>query len=313
MTCALALKWEGRPPAVGGERVADSTPPPSSRGRRRHAGEVCAAHADELAPQRVHELLGVTSAEAEGRLDDEHVVVRPVDRGEDAVLVLEPRAQPARLGGRGLAGRSLAHKLDADEEACAAHVPDDGAVRRLLRPQRLQRRPQPLPRCRRVCSQPVPLDRLEDGQPRCRANRVAAERVEIFWPVRKGIRHPPRGDDRGERHPVPHRLAHRHDVRHHPLLLEPPPAGAEAAEPGLHFVRYADAARSAHCLVAGGEVPGGREDHARDRHARLDEEGAHATFALGGARLCDRLCVPPSCVGTAVRAAEQVGRLRHEG
>ena len=70
----------------------------------------------QLLTQRPHQSVCVLLGEAQGRLDDQHVVVRAVDAREDVVLVFEPRAHHGRLGGgRGQRG-AVPDKLHSDEK-----------------------------------------------------------------------------------------------------------------------------------------------------------------------------------------------------
>lgn len=81
----------------------------------------------------------------------------------------------------------------------------------------------------------------------CRANRVAAERVEV-QAVRDAGGDLRCGDDRGQRQAVADSFGHRHDVGHDTLVLEAPVVAAGAAETGLHLVCHANAACLAYRL-----------------------------------------------------------------
>src|SRR4051812_21549678 len=73
-------------------------------------------------------------------------------------------------------------------------------------------------------------------------------------PLRERLRDLRRGHNRAQRRAVSDAFRHANDIWYHPLRLETPVMRAASAEPRLHFIRNADAARCPDVFVSVLEV-----------------------------------------------------------
>ena len=166
---------------------------------------------------------------------------------------------------------------------------------------------------------------VEHGRRGGDADRVAAEGVEVPGRPPELRQHRLPGDDPGDRQPVAHRLAHRHDVRHQPgVPLVAPQLRAGPAEPGLHLVGDVEPARRAHQRRRPGRgTRPGRAARRRRRTASRPGTPPAAARAAAGPRWRRRRR-PRSPIrarrghGPDVRAQRDVGaqaggELRHRG
>ena len=105
----------------------------------------------------------------------------PVGRDQDAAVALDALLDRGGLGGRRLAGRAVAHQLDAEEEPAAAHVADQR-----VRSASSARRPaeQPAAEHARACAcSRSSRDHVEHREADRGRDRVAAEGVEVLHAV----------------------------------------------------------------------------------------------------------------------------------
>ena len=127
-----------------------------------------------------------------------------------------------------------------------------------------------------------------------------------------------RRDDRGQRMAVADRLAHRDDVRHHALRLEPQQCGADAAEPDLHLVGDAHAAGGPHVRDTPPRGSRRRQRRSGRRTPRMrlaEERGRPAAAARRIASICARdvlgVCAAGIGIAVPVAAAIDVGHPAH--
>ncbi|MCH8271592.1 MAG: GDP-mannose 4,6-dehydratase, partial [Planctomycetes bacterium] len=85
----------------------------------------------------------------------------------------------------------------------------------------------------RVLLKTLVLDNVQDGQADRARYRIAAEGVEVLHSVGEALGDLGRGDDGAQWMPVPHGLAHGHDVGYDALSLEAPEVASHAAEAHL--------------------------------------------------------------------------------
>ena len=197
--------------------------------------------------------------------------MRAVGAGQHPPLA-EAVHDVGRLLRGGLEARAVPHELDAEEEAGAPHVADDGVP--LLQPPQACGEVPADPE--RPCREPLVLDHVEDGEAGGAGDGVAAERAEELHAVGEGRGDLARGHHGAEREAVPDRLAEDDHVRHDALPLEAPERLAEAAEARLHLVGDRDAAGRAHVTIRLRQVAGREDDLAGDARQGLREERGEA-------------------------------------
>ena len=137
-----------------------------------------------------------------------------------------------------------------------------------------------LPDAEGVLLETLVLDDVQDRQADRARYRLAAEGVEVLHSVCEALRDLGRGDDGAQWMPVPHGLAHGHDVGHDALSLEGPEVASHAAEAHLDLVADAHAAVLAHQGVCRREVARSELDlPTAAQQALADERGGGRTIA----------------------------------
>mmetsp|Transcript_121662 Transcript_121662/g.306009 ORF Transcript_121662/g.306009 Transcript_121662/m.306009 type:complete len:274 (+) Transcript_121662:180-1001(+) len=232
--------------------------------------------------------------------------MRAIDAHQYQVLILHTGANLGSFLGRWLQRRAVAHELHPHEEASTTHIADQWPPAG----QRCEVGTEPRADLARVLLQALVAKNVEHGIPCSATDRIPAERVEVLQAIVEGLRHRAGRDDGRQGHAVAEGLAHRHDVRGHPLLLEGPEVVTQATETHLHLIRHAHPASRSNRRVARRQVPRRRQDDPADRHAGLDDEGGDLPACSLATSSLHILCITLTRIQTPVRTAERA-RARH--
>ena len=115
----------------------------------------------------------------------------------------------------------------------------------MTRLQRAQLRQPIRAHIRRVRAQIFRFNHIQHGEPNRARNGIAAERIEIFHPVRKCGGNFARRNHAAQRMPVARGLAERDNIGQSILCLKRPHVRPDAPEPDLHFIGNTNRARRA--------------------------------------------------------------------